>query len=112
MSKALINLASWLFALVSAAAVLWRFSSCAGFPALAFGGQKASSPTRFSAAARVRMPTLFAGSGLCARAAHASAQGPRPRAEHLRSRAPRTCSTTAFGLFDATRERGMGHPAG
>ena len=112
MSKPLINLASGLFALLSAAALLWRFSTRAGFPALALGGLKVASPACFTALAPARMPIRFAGPGLRARAAHVSTRGRWPRAEHIRGHVPRTCSTTAFGLFDATRERGMGHPAG
>lgn len=112
MSKPLINLASWLFALLSAVAVLWRSSARAGFPALALGGRTVLLPAGSGRASRLPTPTLHACRGFHAAAAHVSAQGLWPRAEHFRGRVPRTCSTTAFGLFDATRQRGMGHPAG
>jgi hypothetical protein len=112
MSKSLITLASWLFALLSAVAILWRGSVHAGFLALAFPGPTAASRARPAHALCLLIPTPIFGRGLRAPGVHVSARGLWPQAEHLRSRVPRTCSTTAFGLFDATRERGMGHPAG
>lgn len=120
MSKPLINQAIGLFALLCAAAVFWRPPVYAGFLARALRGPTARLSARSGDAL---LHLLIAGLGLHARAAVVSARGRWPQVDHYRGhalrplarterRSARACSTTAFGLFDATRERGMGHPAG
>lgn len=120
MPKPLINLALALSALFAAVASFWRMPMRAGFLARR-SGCLVAAPCAHPVIDLCRL--LIAGSGLRARAAEVSARGVQSQAVHPRGFAPwslvhaghvpaRTRSTTAFGLFDATRERGMGHPAG
>lgn len=123
MSKSLINLPGALYALLSAVASFWRCLVPAGFMARRVGGAVPVLRIRTANALHALRLPLIAGPGLHARAADVSVGSLGLPAVHLRSRAlrPLACakhvfaqarSTTAFGLFDATRERGMGHPAG
>lgn len=123
MSKSLINLPVALCALLSAVASFWRFLAYAGFMARRVGGAVPGLRLRpANVLGALRLP-LIAGPGLPARAADVSVGSRGLSAVHPRSRVLRSLacaehvfaharSTTAFGLFDATRERGMGHPAG
>lgn len=123
MLKPLINLICFLLSRISAGAFRQAFPAGVSFPAL-FG--LAPTPARVGLASaapvllrtpHLRSPAFV--SGLPQR----SAVGHWPATQPLRAVCPeraarvglppgRACSTTAFGLFDATRERGMGHPAG
>lgn len=122
MSKPLINLALSLSALLAAVASFWRMPMRADFLARrpdGFGAVLCAHPVIDLR----HLLLLIAGPGRHARTADVSARCLRPQAVHPRGFVPRSLaragqvparvrSTTAFGLFDATRERGMGHPAG
>jgi hypothetical protein len=121
--KPLINLICSLLSRISAGVFRQVFPAGVSFPALCV-----VAPTRarvgLTSVAPVLLRTPFLRSpafapGLRSR----SAAGLGPATQPLRALCPeraarvglppgRACSTTAFGLFDATRERGMGHPAG
>lgn len=123
MPKSLITLAGWLSAWPALLTVFRRLAMPAVLPALPASAFRHANPRLLPAplrAASSPIPhALAATAGACLR----SARGMPPWANPVRGASPghrarpdlppgRACSTTAFGLFDATRERGMGHPAG
>ena len=123
MLKPLINLICCLLSRISAVALRHAFPAGVSFPALfnlvpipARVGQTSVAPVLLRTPL-LRSPALAPGLHLRSVAGH------WPAARSFRAACPeraarvglppgRACSTTAFGLFDATRERGMGHPAG
>lgn len=123
MLKPLINLICFLLSRISAVALRHAFPAGVSFPALfnlvpipARVGQTSVAPVLLRTPL-LRSPGVAPGLHL------RSAAGLWPVAQPFRALRPeraarvglppgRACSTTAFGLFDATRERGMGHPAG
>lgn len=123
MAKPLINLALWFRALSAALSVFWRGARADGsltHPAVRFSLFRHAADAALTPA----ISTLSrAGGADRAAPAFTFARGRWPWADLLRGATPRRStrpgqcldrvgSTTAFGLFDATRERGMGHPAG
>lgn len=123
MPKSLINLTLWFRALVAALSVFRRSRRADGSLTLPAAPQSQGRNAHAPALTCV-LNTLFpAGGALGAAPASAFARGLVPQACPPRGATPRgrarpglapgrAGSTTAFGLFDATRERGMGHPAG
>ena len=123
MLKPLINLICVLLSRISAGAFRHAFPAGVSFPALF---HLAPTPARvgLASAAPVLLRTpLLRSPAFVPGLPQRSAAGHWPATHPLRAACPeraarvglppgRACSTTAFGLFDATRERGMGHPAG
>ena len=122
MLKPLINLICFLLSRISAGAFRHAFPAGVSFPAL-FNLVPIPARVGQTSVAPVLLRTLLRSPALAPGLRLRSAAGHWPAARSLRAACPeraarvglppgRACSTTAFGLFDATRERGMGHPAG